>query len=123
MKRTRTFFKVTFVIMVVVILINLFGMIYTSFNDHEYIATVTNKARIVETIDEKVVSYYLIFCKDDEENYYELKNEDLFIRGKVNSSNIYNQLEEGKKYKITVVGFRVKLFSWYENIIKIEKID
>lgn len=123
MKRTRTFFKVTFVIMVVVILINLFGMIYTSFNDHEYIATVTNKERIVETIDEKVVSYYLIFCKDDEENYYEFKNEDLFIRGKVNSSNIYNQLEEGKKYKITVVGFRVKLFSWYENIIKIEKID
>lgn len=122
--RTRTFYKskVVIVVIVVIILVVL-GNMYTSFNDHTYIATVTDKQRIVKNNNGDVDSYYLIFCKDDEGNYYEFKNEDLFIRGKFKSSTVYNQLEIGETYKFTVVGLRVGWLSWYENIIKFEKVD
>lgn len=122
--RTRTFYKskVVIVVIVVIILVVL-GNMYTSFNDHTYIATVTDKQRIVKNSNGDVDSYYLIFCKDDEGNYYEFKNEDLFIRGKFKSSTVYNQLEIGETYKFTVVGLRVGWLSWYENIIKFEKVD
>ena len=108
---------------IVVIIIVVLGNIYTSFNDHTYIATVTDKQRIVKNNNGDVDSYYLIFCKDDEENYYEFKNEDVFIRGKFKSSTVDNQIEVGETYKFTVVGFRVGWLSWYENIIKFEKVD
>ena len=94
----------------------------TSFNDHTYVATVTNKERVSRYSGKKHKSYYLIFCKDDKGNYYEFKNEDCLIRGKINSSNVYNRLEIGKTYKFTVVGYRIWLFSWYENIIKFEEV-
>lgn len=124
MRKTRTFSKFMVVIMIAVVLIvGIFGTVFTSFNDHEYIATVTDKERVIKNNDEGVESYYLIFCKDDKGNYYEFKNEDLFIRGKFKSSTVYNQLEVGETYKFTVVGFRVGLFSWYENIINFEKVD
>ena len=118
--RTRTFPKIIAVLIVVIIAVFGIGVtLFSSFNDHTYIATVTDKERIVDDDD----SYYLIFCKDDAENYYEFKNEDSFIRGKFKSSSVYNQLEIGKTYKFTVVGFRVGLFSWYENIINFEKVN
>ena len=122
--RTRTFYKskVVIVVIVVIILVVL-GNMYTSFNDQTYIATVTDKQRIVKNSNGDVDSYYLIFCKDDKGNYYEFKNEDLFIRGKFKSSTVYNQLEIGETYKFTVVGLRVGWLSWYENIIKFEKVD
>ena len=63
--RTRTFYKskVVIVVIVVIILVVL-GNMYTSFNDHTYIATVTDKQRIVKNSNGDVDSYYLIFCKD-----------------------------------------------------------
>ena len=122
--RIRKSYKLMAVIMAVVVLIvAIFCSMFTSFNDHTYIATVTDKERIVENNDGVVNSYYLIFCKDEHGNYYEFKNEDILIRGKFNSSSVYNQLEVGETYKFTVVGFRVVLFSWYENIIKFENVD
>lgn len=122
--KTRTFSKLKVIIMVViVVVIAIFGTFFTSFNDHTYIATVTDKDRIIKNNDGDVESYYLIFCKDDEGNYYEFKNEDLLIRGKFKSSTVQNQLEVGETYKFTVVGFRIGLFSWYENIIKFEKVE
>lgn len=118
--RTRTFPKIIVVLIVVIFAIFSIGVtLFSSFNDHTYIATVTDKERIVEDED----SYYLIFCKDDADNYYEFKNEDSFIRRKFRSSTVYNQLEVGKTYKFTVVGFRIGLFSWYENIIYFEKVN
>lgn len=121
--RTRTSFgpiKVVIAFFVIIaVALGIFIGFYGNFNDHTYVATVTDKERIVDG-DE---SYYLIFCKDDAENFYEFKNEDTLIRGKFRSSTVYNQLEVGKKFKFTVVGFRVGIFSWYENIISFEKVE
>lgn len=122
--RTRKFSRITAVIItVIVVALSVIFSVFPSFNDHTYTATVTDKERIVKNQDEEVDSYYLIFCKDDEGNYYEFKNEDNFLRLKFNSSSVYNQLEVGETYQFTVVGFRIGLFSWYENIIKFEKIN
>ena len=121
--RTRSFSKIKVVIvMVILVAIAVILSIFTSFNDHTYTATVTDKERIIENGDGEVYSYYLIFCKDEEGNYYEFKNEDNYLRLKFNSSSVYNQLEVGETYQFTVVGFRVSLFSCYENIIDFEKI-
>ena len=123
MKMRKSYKFITVILVVVVLIVAIFCSMFTSFNDHTYVATITDKERVTESNDGVVDSYYLIFCKDDAGNYYELKNEDLFIRGKFNSSSVYNQLEVGETYKFTVVGFRVGFFSWYENIIKFEKVD
>lgn len=51
------------------------------------------------------------------------KIEDLLWKGKFNSTDLYNQLDIGSKYKITITGVRLQYFSMYKNINKIEKIE
>ena len=55
-------------------------------------------------------------------NYYEFKNDDELLRGKVNSSSVYNRLKVGQTYRLTVIGVRIPLLSTYQNIIKVEDI-
>ncbi len=119
--RTRNLGKriLSFVVVIIVIALAVGATVVTSFNDHTYTATVTKQERIVKDED----SYYLIFTKDDEGNYYEFKNEDNLLRGKFNSSSFQNQIEVGETYKFTVVGFRIGFLSSYENIIEFEKVD
>jgi hypothetical protein len=91
--------------------------IKTSFNDHTYIVTVTDKERINKSDD----SYYLVYTKDESGNVHVFENEDIMVRMKFNSSDVQGQLEEGQTYVFTVVGYRIPIFSWYENIIEVEK--
>lgn len=91
----------------------------TSFNDHTYTITVTDKERINKNDD----SYYLIFTEKQDGDTLVLKNEDNLFRGKFNSSDVYAQMDVGCAYEVTVVGFRFPLISMYENIIKIEPIE
>lgn len=44
---------------------------------------------------------------------------DMFFKGKFNSTDIYNQLEIDKKYKVETSGRRIHFFSKYPNINKI----
>lgn len=62
---------------------------------------------------------YLVVSEDNET----YKIEDLLFKGKFNSTDLYNQLEIGKKYRITTTGIRLQYFSMYKNINKIEAID
>ena len=115
MRKREIIFVVAFVVLVIVV-----NVIF-SFNDHTYTVTVNDKDRIYNTNYKS--SYYLIYCQDDQGNYYEFKDEDNILRLKVRSSTMYNQIEVGSKYKFTVVGFRIGILSSYENIIKMEKIE
>lgn len=90
------------------------------FNDKEYTITVTDKERIYEGDSS---SKYLVFGDDENGNALVFENTDCFIRGKWNSSNIQGKLKEGNTYKITVIGYRIAFFSWYQNIIKVEEIE
>lgn len=106
-------------IFVVLVLFTGFVDIVGSFNDITYTVTVSDK----ENINRGKSGYYLIYCKDDDGNYYEFTNKDSLLRGKFNSSRVYNEIEIGETYEFTVVGFRIPLFSWYQNIIGVEKVS
>tara|TARA_Y100000310_G_C20701093_1_gene829949 strand:+ start:21 stop:356 length:336 start_codon:yes stop_codon:yes gene_type:complete len=67
-----------------------------------------------ERINKDGESYYLVFA---EEGTY--KNVDSWLFWKFNSSDVQGQLETGNTYKVKVAGWRIPLFSSYENIIKI----
>ena len=93
--------------------------ICASFNDHTYEVMVTDKERINDSDGGK----YLIYGFDKDGNSLVFENVDTLLRFKFNSSNIYAEIEEGKFYKATVVGWRIPFLSSYENIIGFTEID
>ena len=88
-----------------------------SFNDTEYIIKVTGKERVTDS------SKYLVLGDDLDGNSLVFENTDNLFRGKFNSSNIQGQLKMGYTYKLTVVGYRIPFFSWYENIISVAEVE
>ena len=84
-------------------------------NDHQYTITITDKERV--TIQGETVSKYLIYGEDESGKTYVFEDTDTLFRGKFNSSDVYGALKEGETYELTVIGFRIHIFNWYENII------
>lgn len=83
-----------------------------------------NEQTVTCTIEEKWIKRngndsekYLISCGNE---VYQIT--DLFFKGKFDSSNIYANLKIGKKYKLTVTGYRFGFFSSYQNINNYELI-
>lgn len=101
----------------VVIVGSVVALASTSFNDHTYTITVSDKERVYD----KSTSKYLIYTKTNDSNERVFEDTDNLLRFKFNSSDIYAQLEKGKIYKVDVVGYRLPFISWYENIIKVEE--
>ncbi len=124
----RKLSKVKFIVIaVVIVLIVVFSEVIFSFNDTEYTVTITGKERITESSKDsegnnKTSSKYLVFANSESGNSLVFENTDCFIRGKFDSSNIQAQLKEGHTYRITIIGYRVPFFSWYQNIIKVEEV-
>lgn len=81
----------------------------------------SNNETIEITIKEKYIKNnsksgkYLVV--DTNNNTYEIT--DLFFKRKFNSTDIYNQLEVGKTYKVEVSGKRIHYWSMYRNINRI----
>lgn len=84
-----------------------------------------NEETIEITVKDKYIKrngdtdLYLV-ASEEGETY---KIQDLLFKGKFNSTDLYNELEVGKKYKITTTGIRLQYFSMYKNINKIEEIE
>ena len=109
-------FKAVCVGIVILTIVGIFAGIACNFNDTDYTVIITDKER-VNTIDD---SRYLVFAEiasTGETIVFE--NTDTLWRFKWNSSDIQGNLKIGEKYTVTVVGWRVPLFSWYQNIIAI----
>lgn len=109
-------FKAVCVGVAILVVIGIFVGIAGNFNDTNYTVTITDKERI-NTSDE---SRYLVFAEiasTGETIVFE--NTDTFWRFKWNSSDIQGNLKIGETYTVTVVGWRVPFFSWYQNIIAI----
>ena len=49
------------------------------------------------------------------------ENTDMVLPWKQNSSDVYNELEEGGVYRVEVIGWRVRVLSMYRNVLKITK--
>lgn len=58
---------------------------------------------------------------DSNNKTYEIS--DLLFLGKFNSTDIYNSIDIGKSYKIYTTGYRIHIFSLYQNINKIELLE
>lgn len=87
-------------------------------NAHKYIVTITDKERVTTQSDkDNIDSKYLIYGENESGKTYVFENTDTLFRGKFNSSDVYGALREGETYELTVIGFRVHIFNWYENII------
>lgn len=87
-------------------------------NKYEVEATVTDK----DVKNSSESSKYLVFTKDDSGEVHVFEVTDNLFAGRFNSSDTYAQIEIGQKYKFTVGGKRVPLFSWYPNIYDFEEI-
>lgn len=91
-----------------------------------YFATIEyqNEETIEITVKDKYIKrsgdsdIYLI-ASEEGETY---KITDLLFKGKFNSTDLYNELTIGEKYKVTITGIRLQYFSMYKNINKIEKV-
>ena len=71
------------------------------------------------TVNDKYVkgqegTYFVI---DNNDNAYVIQ--DLFFKGKFNSTDIYNKLKIGNTYKVKISGIRNRLLSRYRNINEI----
>ena len=96
--------------------------VYGSFNEKTYTVTITDKERITKPVGDSITSKYLVFGDDEQGTPLVFENTDNIIRLKFKSSNIQGGLKIGKTYDITVVGFRIPIFSIYENIINYYEI-
>ena len=92
-------------------------IILCNFNEKTYTITITDKDRITQRSGDTVTSKYLVFGDDEDGNSLVFENTDVLLRLKFNSSNIQGKLKVGKTYDVTVIGFRIPIFSAYENII------
>lgn len=61
---------------------------------------------------------FVIWMQDESGNQYEFCNRDQWLRGKFNSSTVQGHIHEGETYNIKTCGWRVPLFSMYENILE-----
>lgn len=78
--------------------------------------TVLDKERVQNCDSKSCSSRYLIFGAN--ETYEDADDMLLF---KFNSSDVYGHIQQGKKYKFRVVGWRIPFFSWYRNIVGVEQ--
>jgi hypothetical protein len=91
-----------------------FGLVYSKTNHHDVTITVKSKERVAEDGDGK----YLVYTED---KVYEIT--DSLLNGNFSSSDRYNDIEEGHTYTCDAVGFRVPLFSWYENLLECSEVS
>ena len=88
-------------------------------NEQTYVATVTDK----EVKNYNNSSKYLIFTKTNDGETRVFSVEDSLLRGRWNSSDVFGEIEVGKTYKFTTVGYRIEFLSEYENIIDAQEIS
>lgn len=92
-------------------------------NDHAYTVTITDKERVTTQVAEgQTDSKYLIYGEDENRKTYVFEDTDTLFRWKFNSSDVFGALKEGETYELTVIGFRVHIFNWYENIIDFKAV-
>jgi len=81
------------------------------------ITTVTDTYQGFERINKGDSSYYLMYFNNEV-----YKNEDDWINGKFNSSDICRTLKKGTTYELVVKGWRVQFWSMYRNILDVRGV-
>lgn len=86
------------------------------YSEKTYTATVTDK----DIKNYNSSSKFLVFTKTDGETKV-FSMEDSFVIGRFNTADDYAGIEVGETYTFKVIGWRIPIFSEYENIIAFQK--
>lgn len=108
----------TIVILLIILgtLLSATGLYFIQYSNEETIEIVVKDKYIKRKSNDDI---YMVVSEDDET----YKIMDMIFIGKFNSTDLYNQLEIGKRYKITTTGIRNNFLSEYKNINKIEEME
>ena len=87
------------------------------YSEKTYTATVTDKD--IKNYDSS--SKFLVFTKTEDGATKVFSMEDTLIKGRWNTADDYAEIEIGKTYTFTVIGWRIPFMSEYENIIEFQK--
>lgn len=94
------------------------------------IIKVSNEQTYTVTVQSKEVKNggdngkYLVFTVDaetGESRVFEVT--DSLWKGRFDSADVYNMIIPNHTYRITTGGYRVPLFSWYQNIYEVVEVD
>lgn len=105
------------IVLVVLVIIGFVFYCYTIEYQNKEVIEITVKDKYVKRNGES--DLYLV-ATEEGETY---KIEDLFFKGKFNSTDLYNELDIGKKYKVEATGIRIPFLSMYKNINTVELIE
>lgn len=100
---------------VLLILVPLFLNIFYVYGTQQDRTITVNKTERVNSTDNSS-SKYLVYT---EQGVFE--NTDSLLRLKFNSSDVYNEVKEGKTYVCDTYGWRIPFFSQYPNIVSCEE--
>lgn len=84
-----------------------------------YTVNITSSERVTSGRGESQTSKYLVFTESGKT----FENSDSLFHFKWNSSDLHGKLKQGGTYKLKTYGWRIPLFSTYENIVSAEKIS
>lgn len=86
--------------------------VHWSTNHHDVAFTVNKSERVCSDTGKGTSCKYLVYT---DAGIYQ--DTDSLLNGKFNSSDLYNNLQSGKRYTCDAVGFRNGFFSAYENLL------
>lgn len=106
------------ILLIIAIIIGIFSFVaYNS--EKNYTITVTR----VTVKNNNNQSKYLVFGDDENGKSQVFEITDNWLRFRFDSSDLFGEIEENKKYEIKTIGWRFQPFSWYENIISAEEVE
>lgn len=100
------------------IVIFIVGLLYVIHYGSVDVVTILikEKEREVKSSKEGVKSKYIVHAEGES-----FECTDTIWHMKFNSTDVYRELEVGKKFTVKVNKWRIPLFSWYRNILYIKK--
>lgn len=121
MRKAKKFLLVVIVVAVVAFVI--IPAVKSYYSEKTYVGTVTDKTVKNYYEGNNAKSKFLVFVDLQDGKSRVFSVEDTLIKGRINSADDYGRLKVNKTYKFYVIGWRIPLFSQYENIVKFDKID
>lgn len=94
----------------------------TEKNLHQFTVEIVGKEAVVEDKELLYLIFGIVQSGDREGEYRTFKIADSVLNGRFRGSELYAQIEVGRTYEFTVVGFRSGILTEFENIIEFEEV-
>lgn len=118
-RNNGTGLKVVIIIIIILAIIIAIPSCSSYYSEKTYTATVTDKD--IKNYSDS--SKFLIFTKTENDETRVFSMKDTLVKGRWNTADEYAEIEVGKTYTFTVIGWRISFFSTYENIIEFKEVE